>query len=277
MRWQPYNVQYLLMVIGLLFYPSNTENLLNVFRLIIVTFFIWSGFQEFNTVFTDSIFPWMALPIVDKFPAKMEPYILEGGFIFAALNILTGISLLFEKSRNIAVYSAIAIQLFLFYALSPMGNDWNHVILPYNIAMAFFSFILFYKSKFEIKDIFWTKKFYYHQVALVFFTILPILSFAGLYDRMQSFNIYSGKAWYAKIYVTEKLVDRFPDGIKRYVYRPADGDPYIETTYWSIDALEVSPYSEKRVYNHMYTYICSFSEGDCPARLEIYTYADTKR
>lgn len=277
MRWQPYNVQYLLMVIGLLFYPSNTEQLLNAFRLIIVTFFIWSGFQEFNTVFTDSIFPWMALPIADKFPAKMEPYIIEGGFIFAALNILTGVALLFEKSRNIAVYVAIAIQLFLFYALSPMGNDWNHVILPYNIAMAFFSFILFFNAKFEIKNLFWSKKFYYHQVTLAFFTILPLLSIVGLYDRMQSFNIYSGKAWYAKIYVTEKLVDRLPDGIKRYVYRPAEGDPYIETTYWSIDALEVSPYSEKRVYNHMYTYICSFSEGDCPAKLEIYTYADTKR
>jgi len=277
MRWQPYNVQYLLMTIGLLFYPSNTEQLLNVFRLIIVTFFIWSGFQDFNAVFNEFIFPWLALPIADKFPSKMEPYILEGGFIFASLNIITGIALLFEKSRNIAVYAAITIQLVLFYALSPMGNDWNHVILPYNIAMAFFSFILFYNSKFEIKNIFWSKKFYYHQAILIFFTILPLLSIAGLYDRMQSFNIYSGKAWYAKIYVTEKLVDKLPDGVKRYVYRPADGDPYIETTYWSIDALEVSPYSEKRVYNHMYTYICSFSEGDCPARLEIYTYADTKR
>jgi hypothetical protein len=277
MRWQPYNVQYFIMVVGLLFYPTHTDKLLNVFRLIIITFFIWSGFQELNTVFTDSIFPWLALPLAEKLPFKMEPYVINGGFAFAILNILAGVGLLFKKSRNIAVWIAIVIQLFLFYALSPMGNDWNHVILPYNIAMVFFCYLLFYDAKFQWKEIFWDKKFYYHQAIIVFFTILPFLSIAGLYDRMQSFNIYSGKAWYAKIYVTEKLVDKLPDGIKRYVYRPADGDPYIETTYWSIDALEVSPYSEKRVYNHMYTYICSFSEGDCPARLEIYTYADSKR
>jgi hypothetical protein len=277
MRWQPYNVQYLLMTFGLLFYPKYTDELINVFRLIIVSFFIWSGFQEFNSEFSDSIFPWMALPIADKFPSKMEPYILDSGYLFPIISIFSGVGLLFSKTRNIAVWVAISIQLFLFYALSPMGNDWNHVILPYNVAMMLFCYLLFYDSKFQIKDIFWSKTFRFHQITLILFTILPLLSFAGFYDRMQSFNIYSGKAWYAKIYVTEKLVDRLPDGVKRYVYRPADGDPYIETTYWSIDALDVAPYSEKRVYNHMYTYICSFSEGECEARLEIYTYADSKR
>ena len=272
MRWQPYNVQYLLMVSGLFFYPKYSEELLKTFQMLIVVFLIFSGIQELNGVFIEQIFPWMIAPLADKFPAKIEPYILGGGYIFPFLSIGAGLGLLFPKSRLYAMYLAISINVFYFYALSPLGNDWNHAILPYNAAMAFFCYSLFYKTENDYKSIFWSKSFRYHQVSLVFFAVLPLLSFVGLYDKMQSFNTYSGKALYAKIYVTEELVERLPDGVKRYIYRPFDGDPYIETTYWSVDALKVSPYSEKRVYEQLERYICSFSEGECPAKLEIYTY-----
>ncbi|MEX1189293.1 MAG: hypothetical protein WED33_08545 [Bacteroidia bacterium] len=272
MRWQPYNVQYLLMTIGLFFYPKYKEELLKTFQMLVVVFLIFSGIQELNGVFIEQIFPWMVGPLADKFPAKIEPYILGGGYIFPFLSVGAGIGLLFSKSRMYAMYLAIFIHAFYFYALSPLGNDWNHAILPYNIAMGFFTYILFYQTENDWKSIFWSKNFRYHQVAVIFFAGLPLLSFFGLYDKMQSFNTYSGKALYAKIYVTESLVERLPDGVKRYIYRPIDGEPYIETTYWSADALKVSPYSEQRVYEQLERYICSFAEGDCPAKLEIYTY-----
>lgn len=272
MRWQPYNVQYLFMTIGLFFYPKFKEELLRTFQMIIVIYFIYSGIQEVNSIFIEQIFPWMITPLAVIFPAKIEPYILGGGYIFPFISIAAGIGLLFKKTRLYSMYAGIIINVFYLYALSPLANDWNHAILPYNAAMALFTYVLFAETENDAKSIFWSPKFRYHQLALVFFAVLPLLSFAGIYDRMQSYNTYSGKALYAKIYVTEALVERLPDGVKRYIYRPADGDPYIETTYWSADALKVSPYSEKRVYEQLEKYICTFAEGDCPARLEIYTY-----
>lgn len=276
MRWQPYNMHYLLMLIGLLFYPGNVDRLIAVFRLMIVTFYLWSGIQELNTVFYESIFPWMAGPLAEKFPSAMEEYVLGAGYVFPWLNLATGVALLFPVTRNYAVYTGIGIQLFLFYALSPMGNDWNAAILPYNAALAAFTYVLFYDAQLDIKSVFWNK-FPYHIAVLVIYSIIPVLSFFGLYDRMQSFNAYSGKAYYAKIYVTEQLAERLPDGIKRYVFRPPVSKPFIETTYWSMDALKVSPYSEKRIYKSLHNYICRFAEGDCPAELEIYTYEDVAR
>lgn len=272
MRWQPYNVQFFLMIVGLFFYPAQKVPLIKTFQMMVVVFFIFSGIQELNTIFIEQIFPWMISPLADKFPAKLESYVLGGGYLFPFISIGTGIALMIPKARNVAVYFAIAIQAFYFYSLSPLGNDWNHAILPYNVAMGFFSYLLFFNTKNEFKTMLWSKEFRYHQVSLILFAALPLLSFAGIYDRMQSFNIYSGKAWYAKIYVTEALAERLPDGVKRYIYRPVDGEPYIETTYWSVDALKVSPYSEKRVYRQLEKYICSFSDGECPAKLEIYSY-----
>lgn len=276
LRWQPYNMHYLLMIIGLLFYPKRSDDLLAVFRVMMVAFYVWSGLQMLNQVFYESIFPWMAGPLAEKFPASLEGYVLGAGYVFPWLNLAAGIGLLFAPTRNIAVYVGIFVQLFLFYALSPMGNDWNAAILPYNAAVAMFTFVLFYQSNFEVKGLF-QSKFPYHIAVMVVYGIIPVLSFFGLYDRMQSFNTYSGKAYYAKIYVTEELAERLPDGIKRYVFRPPVSKPFIETTYWSIDALKVSPYSEKRIYRSLHSYICSFAEGDCPAELEIYTYEDVQR
>jgi len=295
MRWQPYNVHYLIMLVGLLFYPAKTENTLQAFRLMMIAFYVWSGIQQLNMVFIQSIFPWMAAPLAEKFPAAMEEYILGGGYVFPFLSLFAGIGLLFRPTRNIAAYLGIFIQLFLFYALSPMGNDWNAAILPYNIALGFFTYLLFVDVTFDstelkpgevnlkvigigseennAKTIFWSSM-RFHQVVLVVYCIIPVLSFAGLYDRMQSFNAYSGKSYYGKIYVTEQLAERLPDGVKRYVFRPPMSRPFIETTYWSMDALKVSPYSEKRIYESLHSYICSFAEGDCPAELEIYTYED---
>jgi len=273
MRWQPYNMHYLIMLIGLLFYPARTDDLIQVFRLMMVAFYVWSGIQQLNMVFIQSIFPWMAAPFAEKFPSVMEEYILGGGYVFPFLSLFAGIGLLFKPTRNIAAYLGIFIQFFLFYALSPMGNDWNAAILPYNITLGFFTYLLFVDAEFNIKNIFWSS-LRFHQVVLVVYCIVPVLSFAGLYDRMQSFNAYSGKSYYGKIYVTEQLAERLPDGVKRYVFRPPMSKPFIETTYWSMDALKVSPYSEKRIYESLHSYICSFAEGDCPAELEIYTYED---
>jgi hypothetical protein len=276
MRWQPYNIQYLLMLVGLIYIPTRSEDVIKVFRLILVTYFIWSGIQEFSVSFVDFYFPWLVGPFSKIFPAGMEPYVRAGGYLFPIINILTGIGLLFQKTRNYSVILGITIEVFLFYSLSPIANAWNYAILPFNLAMAGLLFVLFYNTEFPLKSVFWSRSFYLHPFTLVFFSLLPILSFFGLYDRMQSFNVYSGKSFYAKIYVTEELVNKLPDGIKRYVYRPAMDEPYIETTYWISDAVSVDPYSEKRVFEYLKDYVCSFAEGECQARLVIYTYANSR-
>ncbi|MBX7202921.1 MAG: hypothetical protein IT240_05970 [Bacteroidia bacterium] len=273
MRWQPYNVHYMLMLIGFLFYPLKSEQLIQAFRLLLVAFFVWTGIQNFNPVFADKVFPLVwAKPIAEHLPYRFEGLITQNGYLFALLHIVAGIGLLFRQSRNYALYLAMFIHLFLFYAANPFSSEFNRVVPVYNLASAVFCFILFYNSTFNFRQVLWSKTFIYHQACIVLFAILPALSFFGMYDKMQSFNLYSGKGWYAKIYVTEGLVEKLPEGMKRYVDRPFGSEPYIETTYWAWKELQVSPYSEKRVYTKMYDYVCSFAEGDCGARLEFYTY-----
>jgi len=266
MRWQPYNIQFFLMLCGLFFYPKNTEELLNVFRLLIVAFFIWSGIQQLNETFSGVVYPWLAKPLSSRLPDSVTP-ILFNSYGFSLLNILAGVGLLFEKTRNIAVYFGIAVATFLLHSLSPMGNDWNRAFLPYYAAIGFFTYLLFYKATFDVKQMIWSKTFRFQQVILVV-CILPALSFAGIYDRTQSFNLTYGRTWSPKIYVTEELVDKLPDGVKRYVNRPPLSDPFIDINEWTLHALKVAPYSEPRINKDLHDYICSFAEGDCPAKLK---------
>ena len=266
MRWQPYNIQFLIMLCGLFFYERHTDDLLNVLRLMIITFFIWSGVQQFNEVFSGSVYPWLVKPLASRLPDSLTP-VVSNSFAFSLLNILVGVGLLFDKTRNIAVYLGIVIALFLLYALSPMGNDWNGAFLPYYAAIGFFTYLLFYNANFEAKQIVWSKNFRYQQAVLII-CLLPILSFAGIYDRTQSFNLTYGRSWSPKIYVTEELVDKLPDGVKRYVSRPPLSDPFIDINEWAMHALKVAPYTEQRINKRLHDYICSFAEGDCPAKLK---------
>lgn len=273
MRWQPFNVQYMFMLIGFLYYPAKADTLLNVLRMMVVVFFVWTGIQDLNPVFADKVYPYVwAKNIAEKMPIRFESYITGSGYLFALLHIAAGIGLLYQKTRNWAVYVGIFIHLFLFYAANPFTNEINRVTPLYNLFSAVLCFFLFYETEFDYKQIIWSKTSRYHQVCTVVFAVLPVLSFFGLYDRMQSYNLYSGKGWYSKIYVTEALVEKLPEGMKRYVDRPFGSEPYIETTYWAWKELKISPYSEKRVYLRLHEYVCSFAEGDCPARIEFYTY-----
>lgn len=273
MRWQPYNVHYLLMLAGFLYFPNNGDKIIPVFRLFIITFLIWSGIQEMNDVFADRVYPsiW-SKSFAEKFPSKFEGYITGSGYIFALLQILSGIGLFFDRSRNISIYTAIFTHVFLLYGANPFEIDVNRVSPLYNLISSLFIFILFKDSSFSPQEVFWSKDFRFHQVCVIFYAILPVLSLFNVYDRMQSFNLYSGKGWYAKIYVNEALVEKLPEGMKRYVDRPFGSEPYIETTYWANKELKVSPYSEKRVYDRLLNYVCKYAEGDCTARIEYYTW-----
>lgn len=271
MRWQPYNVHYLLMMIGLLFYPARTDQLLQVFRCMLIAFYVWSGIQQLNGTFIDIVFFQLSAPVARIFPAAMEAYIVKAGFMFPILNILTGVGLLFYKTRNIAVYLGVFIQLFLFYAIQQ--TDYNEAILPYNAVLAIFTFSLFYDSEFKLNNLFWSN-FRYQQAVLIFYCILPILSFFGMYDRMQSFNTYSGKACFAHIYIGKNVRERLPDGWKQHVYtNPRTQNYFIPTLNWSLKEFKAVPYPEERIYKKIESEIRKLAEADT-VRLEIWSYDD---
>lgn len=273
MRWQPYTVHYLLMLIGFYYFPLRTEGLLNVFRLMLVTVLVWSGIQELNETYAESIFPaHVALHFAEKFPSRFEGYITGCGYLFALLQVGAGVGLLFDRVRNYAIGLATLIYLFLIYSADRLSFE-NEPSIPYYRAVSLaLVYVLFYKAEFSVKEILWSKRFRYHQLVFIFFSVLPVLSFAGLYDRTQSFANPAGKMLYARIFITEALAERLPEGMKRYVDRLPGMDPYIDATYWSWKELKVSPYAEERVYKRLHEYICSFEDGECSAVLNQFTY-----
>lgn len=272
MRWQPYNVHYLLLLAGFLVNWNDGTRVLNTFRMTFVVFFIWGGIQEMNQGFADRVFPYVwAKNIAEWLPARFEHYITDAGYLFALLNLATGICLLFPKTRRYAVIAGITIHAFLVISMDPLANEGIRVLPLYSLVSAAILYFAFYDTEFEPKSLFWSP-LRYQQIAFIFFACLPILSFFGLYDKMQSFNLYSGKGTYSTIYLSEQLVQRLPEGYKRYVDRPEGSMPSINTTYWAWNELNVGPYSEQRIQDRLLRHICSFDDGECTAKIESYSY-----
>jgi len=274
MRWQPFNVIYFFTLAGMLLKFSKPQWILPALRLLVVFSFLWTGIQQLNPIFHKYIFPWMSEPVVSIFPSSVEPFLYKMGYVFSVVYILVAIGLLIERFRTIAVYFGIGIHVFLFINYGPLGHDYNRVSLTYNVAMAVLTYLLFYKELFHFRDIIKVKSNPYAILAIVWFGVFPGLNYVGLFDTMQSFGSNSGKATYAKIYVSETVIEKLPPGMRKSIYRPPGERPYIETTYWAMDALKVTPYCEARVFEQMRDYICSFETGPCTSELELYTYAD---
>ena len=199
LRWQPWVYQYLLMFTVLSFFPwqlkkpGNQEEIINTFRIIIASIYIYSGIQKLNVLFLTSVWPWLATPISHLLPFIPWQILYAVGNIIPLVETSIGIFLLIPKTRKIAVWLAIAMHLFILFSLGPLGRNWNSVVWPWNIAMIGFVWTLFWDTqKITFKDIFKRNKFAFKYVVILLFGILPILNLFNLYDSYLSDALYSG-------------------------------------------------------------------------------------
>jgi hypothetical protein len=274
-RLQPWFYQYVVMLAALTFYlrKSSDENqrmLLNTCRLIIAASYFWSGLQKLGIGFTDRIFPSLVNPYLNFVFGRIDlvprPLIL----VIPLLEVAIGIGLLTRRFRNISVVLAIMTHLLILALLIPLRR--NSVVWPWNVAMSVFALILFWRaSDFSMREILRPMKLDFHTVAWVLFLVLPLLSFANLWDSYLSASLYSGHVQAALIDVSEPVKQRLPPAIQPYVrYNPATDKLQINVTRWSLLETNVPTYPEQRIFVNVAKKICVYAEGPSDVILTIY-------
>ena len=274
MRWQPSIFFCLIGLIALSLSYKNKEYGLQALRAMLVFWFVWSGIQELNPIFKSYIFPYIFKPIIEFFPKAAVPFFQSIAYTFPILQIVAGILLLLplKDFKKYVVFTAIGIHLLLFLVMGPLGNAFNYSYLPYNLCSAGLILLLFYNQQIHLKTLFFNRQFWFSVPVTLFLGIMPFFNQFGFWDSLQSYNTYSGKAKYGKVYMPESMTEKLPDSIKNQIKRYGK-EPYVEITLWSLDVLDVPAYAEVRVYNQIKNYICQFdTAATCRARLEIYTY-----
>ena len=134
----------------------------------------------------------------------------------------------------------------------------NSVVWPWNIAMAGFAFILFWRaSDFSIREVLLPRKPGFQLIVLILFVIMPLFSFINLWDSYLSASLYSGNVEAAVIDVSESAKQRLPPDIQTYV-QPSrtTGKLQINPTRWSLIELNVPSYPERRIFINVARKIC---------------------
>ena len=115
------------------------------------------------------------------------------GYMIVAVEISLALLAIFPRTRKLCATLAVLVHLGIFLVLSPLGHDWNAVVLPWNIALALagLSLILPWREPFMQA---WRLS---HPAVRVFAVVLwlyPAGFYLGISDAYLAHNLYASNA-----------------------------------------------------------------------------------
>lgn len=280
-RMQPWVYQYMFMLGGLGAVerrdptPVAVSRFLNTCRLIIASVYFWSGLQKMNPGFSGDVFPWMVEPLARVFPSRASSLIQSGGLWAACFEAAIGASLLFRRTRRIAVICAVAMHALVLFSIGPLNHNSNSVIWSWNVVMVLLDLILFgLPDEFSVRDMLSPRQGIVHGSVLILVTAAPALSFFGLWDNYMSWALYAGNKTSAQVYLSDAVYEKLPKAVQEYVDEDDSGVNTLSIAAWSFDELNVPAYPEARVYRAVAGAICRYADAPSDVRLVV-TKRDT--
>jgi hypothetical protein len=142
-----------------------------------------SPVEPTNASFVEDVFPWLLEPFADKMPASIATLLPYLAFTPPAIEAGIGI-LLLTRFRSVAVVLALAMHAFILLCIGPLGQDWNAVVWPWNLAMMALVVVLFWQAGDATFERILVPRAPYQAAALLlfFFWVMPLFSFLGLWD-----------------------------------------------------------------------------------------------
>jgi uncharacterized membrane protein YphA (DoxX/SURF4 family) len=247
-RLQPWFYEYFFLILGVAFVSPNAC------RLMIASIYFWSGIQKMNTGFITDVFPWMLEPFLRHLPHSAEKLVHPLSVAAPFIEMAIGLALLSRKLRTGAIVAAVAMHVFILISL--VGQNYNHVVWPWNIANAAITVILFWKFDEKVLE----REGWFQVPAIALFTIAPLLSFFGYWDHYLSSAMYSSNGNRAMIYFSDKILGKFPDGVTDYARVETPELDSIDVNEWSAGELNVPPYPEIRIFKNIARQLCGYGD-----------------
>ena len=257
-RLQPWVYQYFLMLLVLGLSEPDDETASNqtlaLVQILIAALYFWSGVQKLNYSFSHETLPLIFAPVQNIFPSVQPPFVFLG-LAIALVEILTGIGLLFRKTRKAAVYLAAATHLVILALL--IAKNYNQIVWIWNVALIALVVVSFWKSDVSIKQTF--REFAHLKIAKTIVAasvLLPALSFFGLWDMYLSGALYSGNTEVGVVRINENLFGKLPLKAQGIVLQTKTGEKMLPLFEWAIAEMNVPVYPERRAFKKVAREVC---------------------
>ncbi len=267
-RLQPWDYEYALLLAvlcsrGPRIPAGNRPAVLNTCRLIVVALYGWSAVQKMNITFVTRTWRDVCAGLGPPFSD-----VLGGiGWLIPMVELAIAAGLLVPRLRRAAMVTAVATHATIVALL--VSTHENSVVWPWNVALALLVVLLFHDRTPTAGHIVRGDGTIRHRALVIVAGVLPILSFAGLWDAYLAGALYSGNTLQAVVIVPPEIVSQLPAIAGDNTWR--ESLPYfIDLNRWSYEELNVPLYPAERVVRAIGRDVCQrWIPPGAPAALRI--------
>jgi hypothetical protein len=244
-RLQPWVLTYALILLSLA--GGNVIAGINASRWVVAGIYFWGGLFKFSPYFATDTFKWFCSAFEFSTPWGQHALL---GYLVALFEMLLGLSLLWYAQKRWLAWVAILFHGSIVLALSPLGHHWNTVVIPWNIAMAGFVWILC-----TIQEKTSIPKTYQTQLIVLIACGLPAFNLIGYWPNSLSWKMYSNTQPEASFY-TPKGAPCIP--IKAcWEQQSYDLGTKMLLDDWGQTETYTPLLSDKRVFEYLGRYLCN--------------------
>lgn len=274
-RWQPWEYQYLF-VLFIFISTRKEQDSTRKILLILVALYFYSGLQKLNAGFINQVWDKMLLMSFLKIPhaVRAHSWLMYAGYCIGIAEVLSGLGLLFSKTRKTSIAALIVMHLFNLIWLGPLGLDYNEIVWPWNILMIIYLYQIGYAktySHIKIQPVIKGNLF-----LIICWWVLPALNFFGAWDNYLSCSLYSGKLPLMAICLpsTPATIEFAPYIKATDKFNFCNGNNLVKLQSWAMEELKVPPYPEVRVYRKIEKIISQKYKG---SKCYLYYYSKSEK
>jgi len=244
LRWQPWEYQFLFFLLIFIINHNNPKVLYSAIVFVMASVYIYSGLHKINGGFLHSV--WESLMLKKFFGVSNATIVFYklhyAGLALAVIEAALGVGLLVMKNKKLPASLLIVMHVFIIIMLGKTGLNHNKIILPWNAAMI--CFLYFYYCKEHYRFSFTVIANPKNAVILLFWGIMPALSFIGYWDAFLSSSLYSGNSKQLHICIknTEAVQSLSPYFSKIDRRNLCNGQVKISMYEWTYTETSMLPY-----------------------------------
>lgn len=256
---------YIFSIILLLVYlyeckKINEQTWFLLLCILVSAIYIFTGLNKLNDCFYLNVFKPFVYKLQSVLPSSLFTFLLSKSILIPLVEIAIGITIWISKLKKTSFFLTVCFHVTILVFLSPLVNNYNYAVFPWNICMIAYVFVL-YKHKTGYNVLKTAKENNYVKTILFLFVFIPTTHFVNFADSFISFDVYSGKYSYTYVFITEEMYSEMPLYIKKYAVKNDsehnDYRLYIED--WATHEIKVPIYYDEWVLKRFQKFFSQFS------------------
>ena len=246
-RLQPWVWLYGLVLAIVVFDQSSIETR-DTLRWLVAAVYIWSGFHKLTPYFAEDNFAWFCSAF--RFTAPFANFSVLG-YGVALLEILLAFGLLWPRTRSAFRWLVLVFHGSVVLMLSPLGLNWNAVVIPWNLTLAALVWVIYAPS-----DATFLPKNNAHRFLLILAGIAPLLHFAEAWPEALSWKLYSNTQTEATFYAPAGSFNKTMEQEALWEANAYDHGTKMLLDDWANAELHTPMFGTERNFRQTALYLC---------------------